>query len=79
MKKQLSLRLNEAEYNILCKKAAAVGLKKEPFLRSLLMGRTASMERKERLIGLVSQALNCTDSDKVKSILLEIMIVTKGL
>ena len=79
MKKQLSLRLNEAEYKILCQKAVAVGLKKEPFLRSLLTGRTASIERKDRLVGLISQALNSTDRDKVKSILLEIMIVTKGL
>lgn len=36
--KTMTLRLNAAEYTHLCQQAEAAGLKKEPFIRTLIMG-----------------------------------------
>jgi hypothetical protein len=36
--KTMTLRLNAAEYAHLCQQAEAAGLKKEPFVRTLIMG-----------------------------------------
>ena len=36
--KTMTLRLNAAEYAHLCQHAKAAGLKKEPFIRTLIMG-----------------------------------------
>lgn len=36
--KTMTLRLNAAEYAHLCQQAKAAGLKKEPFIRALIMG-----------------------------------------
>ena len=36
--KTMTLRLNAAEYAHLCQQAKAAGLKKEPFIRTLIMG-----------------------------------------
>ena len=36
--KTMTLRLNAAEYAHLCQQAEAAGLKKEPFIRTLIMG-----------------------------------------
>ena len=36
--KTMTLRLNAAEYVHLCQQAEAAGLKKEPFVRTLIMG-----------------------------------------
>lgn len=37
-RKTMTLRLNAAEYAHLCQQAEAAGLKKEPFVRTLIMG-----------------------------------------
>ena len=78
MKKQLSLRLNEAEYKILCQKAVAVGLKKEPFLRCLITEKIPSGEQKKKLVELLFLALKSADTDKTKTLLLEAMRIAKG-
>ena len=36
--KTMTLRLNAAEYAHLCQQAEAAGLKKEPFVRTIIMG-----------------------------------------